>query len=235
GKVCERPQRSHMQVMVEQRGGWGRNHEKAPTTGGPLVPSFPRGAWERGQGQIRTKSLSNWNARARNRKSTMLPSCGCSQLSWMVGRGPMFRRSMWIASRRAFWNLAPSVLAEHTSVGPIDSIIVSWGHPRTVVKANLYSFSARASAILRPCLDTHMPEQLMQPRPLFTSTLLTMMSRYFSHLSTWSSPKMILLKPGPWAWTRGLPLYCSTVAVPPKIRLRGQCWRTAAPMSPRPG
>ena len=66
-----------------------------------------------------------------------------------------------------------------------------------------------------------MPEQLMQPRPLLTKTLSTMMSRYFSHWSTLSSPSRILLKPGPWACTRGLPLYCSTVAVPPKIRLRG--------------
>ncbi len=45
----------------------------------------------------------------------------------------------------------------------------------------------------------------------------------------------LVLKPGPWAWTRGLPLYCSTVAVPPKIRLRGQWASTAAPTSPRPG
>ena len=29
---------------------------------------------------------------------------------------------------------------------------------------------------------------------------------------------MILLKPGPWTCTRGLPLYCSTVAVPPKMK-----------------
>ena len=38
-----------------------------------------------------------------------------------------------------------------------------------------------------------------------------------------SSPRRILLKPGPCACTRGLPLYCSTVAVPPKIRLRRSC------------
>ena len=75
----------------------------------------------------------------------------------------------------------------------------------------------------------------MQPRPLLTSTLSTMISRYFPQLSTLSSPSRILLKPGPWACTRGLPLYCSTVAVPPKIRLRGQPDSTAAPTSPRPG
>ena len=75
----------------------------------------------------------------------------------------------------------------------------------------------------------------MQPRPLLMKTLSAMMSRYFSQLSTSSSPRMILLKPGPCACTRGLPLYCSTVAVPPKIRLRGQCCSTAAPTSPRPG
>ena len=30
-------------------------------------------------------------------------------------------------------------------------------------------------------------------------------------------------------------MYCSTVAVPPKMRLRGQCWSTAAPTSPGVG
>ena len=75
----------------------------------------------------------------------------------------------------------------------------------------------------------------MQPRPLLTSTLSTIRSRYLRQSSTTSSPRRILLKPGPWAWTRGLPLYCSTVAVPPKMRLRGQLASTAAPTSPRPG
>ena len=36
-----------------------------------------------------------WNARARYRKSTMLPSCGCNQLSWIVGMAPKFSRSMF--------------------------------------------------------------------------------------------------------------------------------------------
>src|SRR5262249_34301916 len=31
---------------------------------------------------------SCWNARARNRKSTILPSCGCNQFSLIVGIGP---------------------------------------------------------------------------------------------------------------------------------------------------
>ena len=65
--------------------------------------------------------------------------------------------------------------------------------------------------------------------------LSTMMSRYFSQLSTSSSPSMILLKPGPWACTFGLPLYRSTVAVPPKIIARVQCSSTAAPASAPPG
>src|SRR5262249_15830033 len=39
-----------------------------------------------------------WNARARNRKSTIFPSCGCNQFNWIVGTGPMFKRSMWVAS-----------------------------------------------------------------------------------------------------------------------------------------
>lgn len=39
-----------------------------------------------------------WNARARNRKSMMLPSWGCIQWSWMVFTSPMLRRSMLVAS-----------------------------------------------------------------------------------------------------------------------------------------
>ena len=38
-----------------------------------------------------------------------------------------------------------------------------------------------ASAIFSVCRDAQTPEQLMQPRPLLTKTLSTMMSRYFSH------------------------------------------------------
>ena len=75
----------------------------------------------------------------------------------------------------------------------------------------------------------------MQPRPLLTNTLSTITSRYFSQSSTWSSPRRILQKPGPCACTRGLPLYRSTVGVPPKIRLRPQPSSTAAPTSPSPG
>ena len=74
----------------------------------------------------------------------MLPSCGCSQLSWIVGIGPRFSRSMWVASSRARWNFLSCVMAEHTSVGPIDSIIFSCGHCTTVTKGNMYSFFAIA-------------------------------------------------------------------------------------------
>src|SRR5262245_2683674 len=45
-----------------------------------------------------SRSCGVWNARARNRKSTMLPSWGWSQSSLVVGMGPMFRRSMFVAS-----------------------------------------------------------------------------------------------------------------------------------------
>ena len=34
----------------------------------------------------------------------MFPSCGCSQSSLMVGIGPMFRRSMCVASVSSRWN-----------------------------------------------------------------------------------------------------------------------------------
>ena len=49
----------------------------------------------------------------------MLPSCGCSQFSLIVGIGPRFSRSMCVASIRARWNFLSSVIAEQTSVGPI--------------------------------------------------------------------------------------------------------------------
>ena len=60
----------------------------------------------------------------------------------------------------------------------------------------------------------------MHPRPLLANTLSTITSRYLSQWSTTSSPRRILLKPGPCTCTRGSPLYRSTVAVPPKIKLR---------------
>ena len=87
---------------------------------------------------------SCWNARARNRKSTMLPSCGWSQFSLIVGIGPMFRRSMCVASMSARWNFLSSVIADHTSVGPIFSSILSCGHFTTVQNGNMYSFFAIA-------------------------------------------------------------------------------------------
>ena len=97
------------------------------------------------------------------------------------------------------------------------------------------SFSASAAAIARPLRGVQMPELLMQLRPLLISTLSTIRSRCCSQLSASSSPSRILLNPGPCTWTPGLPAYCSTVAVPPKIRLRGQLLSTAAPTSPWPG
>ena len=64
---------------------------------------------------------------------------------------------------------------------------------------------ASASAISRVCRLAQMPEQLMQPRPLLAYTLSTIRSRYFSQLSTSSSPKRIFEKPGPCACTFALP------------------------------
>ena len=75
----------------------------------------------------------------------------------------------------------------------------------------------------------------MQLRPLLINTLSTIRSRYCSQLSASSSPSRILEKPGPCTCTAGFPEYCSTVGVPPKIRLRGQLFSTAAPTSPSPG
>ena len=49
----------------------------------------------------------------------MLPSCGCSQFSLIVGRVPMFSRSMCVASSRGACSFLSSVIAEHTRVGPM--------------------------------------------------------------------------------------------------------------------
>ena len=51
----------------------------------------------------------------------MLPSCGWSQFSLIVGIAPMFSRSMWTASISERWNLASAVMALATSVSK------SWG------------------------------------------------------------------------------------------------------------
>jgi len=57
-----------------------------------------------------------WKARPRKRKSMMFPSCGCSQLSWIVLTSPMFSRSTFVASSRSRENCSSSVIAEQTSV-----------------------------------------------------------------------------------------------------------------------
>ena len=76
----------------------------------------------------------------------MFPSWGCSQSSLIVGTGPMFNRSMCVASMRACWNFLSAVTAEHTNVGPIASSIFSCGHCTTVTKGNMNSFLAIAGA-----------------------------------------------------------------------------------------
>ena len=70
----------------------------------------------------------------------MFPSCGCSQSSLIVGIGPMFKRSMCVASVSRRWKSGSSVIAVQTSVGPIDSIICSCGHSTTVANGNMNSF-----------------------------------------------------------------------------------------------
>ena len=76
----------------------------------------------------------------------MLPSCGCSQLSWIVGTGPRFRRSMWTASISRRCKSGLLVIAVHTSVGPIASIIFASGHWTTVTNGNMYSCFATAAS-----------------------------------------------------------------------------------------
>ena len=46
----------------------------------------------------------------------MFPSCGCSQFSAIVFTGPMFKRSMCVASSSCRENFGSSVIAEQTSV-----------------------------------------------------------------------------------------------------------------------
>ena len=47
------------------------------------------------------------------------------------------------------WKVVSSVIALHTSVGPIDSSIFSCGHFTTVVNGNIYSFLAMACSANR--------------------------------------------------------------------------------------
>src|SRR5678816_25453 len=90
------------------------------------------------------RSLGVWYARARYKNSTMLPSCGCSQSSLIVGMAPIFKRSMWVASVSWRAHVSLFVIAEQTKVGPIDSSILSCGHSTTVLNGNMYSFLAMA-------------------------------------------------------------------------------------------
>src|SRR5688500_9747285 len=86
--------------------------------------------------------LALCNARGLYRKSTMLPSCGWSQFSRMVGTGPRFNRSMCVASRNARRNAGFSVIAVHTSVGPIASSSVASGHSTRRTTGNIQSVEA---------------------------------------------------------------------------------------------
>src|ERR1700683_4323395 len=83
-----------------------------------------------------------WNARARKRKSTMLPSCGCSQLRAIVLIGPMLSRSMWVASSSCCENLGFSVMPVQTRVCLIDLSIWSCGQSTTETNGNMYSVFA---------------------------------------------------------------------------------------------
>src|SRR5687768_17414033 len=73
------------------------------------------------------------NARLRNKKSMMFPSCGCSQLRRVVGRGPRLRRSMCVASVHSALNFSSQVMIVPTRVGPIFPSISLCGHFTTVL------------------------------------------------------------------------------------------------------
>ena len=75
----------------------------------------------------------------------MFPSCGCSQLSRVVGTGPRLSRSMLRASSSACANDGSSVRPVATRVVPIAPIILSCGHSTTVTKGYMYSFLAIAA------------------------------------------------------------------------------------------
>ena len=59
------------------------------------------------------------SARPRNRKSIRFPSCGCSQLSFVVGMGPRLSRSMFVAFVAAVRNDSSLLITVPTKVGPI--------------------------------------------------------------------------------------------------------------------
>ncbi len=103
------------------------------------------------------------------------------------------------SARPSFTRRSPSRCLAVTSVTPGSLISASIDFemasamPGTVNGARLASGSSGGSgrteatrcaiafAISRPCRLTQMPEQLMQPRPLFANTLSTITSRCFSH------------------------------------------------------
>ena len=81
----------------------------------------------------------------------MLPSCGCSQSSFVVGIGPKLSRSMWVQSISRRWKASSSVMAEQTSVGPIASSILACGHSTTLTNGNMYSALAISGSGLVQC------------------------------------------------------------------------------------
>src|SRR6185436_13507574 len=58
-------------------------------------------------------------ARPRYKKSMRFPSCGCSQLSFVVGMGPRLRRSILVAVVAALRNVSSLLIIVPTNVGPM--------------------------------------------------------------------------------------------------------------------
>ena len=85
-------------------------------------------------------SQPSCSARLRNRKSMRFPSCGCSQLSFVVGIGPRLSRSMCVAFVAAA--AKRFVVGDHRAdQRRADRLsISSCGHSTTAANGNMYSF-----------------------------------------------------------------------------------------------
>ena len=145
-----------------------------------------------------------------------------------------FSSSLWFGLATA--TLSPLILLVMVAIvrAALEYLVMAHRSLRIVesmrtLPERVESLDNKVDALNEHVIDLH--EMLMQLRPLLTYTLSAIRSRYFSQSSTVSSPRTILLNPGPCAETFGLPRYWSTVAVPPKMTDRSQDSSTAPPSS----
>src|SRR4051794_28362722 len=119
------------------------------------------------------------------------------------------------------------VLIASATAGLANALTSQFGssHGRAFAPASRF---ASPSATALPFRGVQTALAFTHARPPLAATDSTIMSRYFSQLSAWSSPKMIFEYPVPWISTRWSFLYGAMVRSSPKAMLRPHRRRMSA-------